>query len=167
MSMRIVETQIFQPVLEALAKSNTKPFLVGPNGASLAFTISLLVHNISRTNYSKLQLLPRTNLPQSWVILTPNHDEAEQIYQDLLFFYALLGLPTETVAFFPNRGTAPYEATTPSVDLVAQRMRTLFRLHDQQPTGACNSVRVPYRKNWRSLTPDCYRSAWKYEVWQI
>ncbi|MEC9006395.1 MAG: transcription-repair coupling factor [Nitrospirota bacterium] len=144
--MRIVETQTFQPILEALAKSNTKPFLVGPNGASLAFTISLLVHNISQTNSSKFQLLPRTHLPQSWVILTPNHDEAEQIYQDLLFFYALLGLPTETVAFFPDRGTAPYEATTPSVDLVAQRMRTLFRLHDQQPTVVITTPRAALQR---------------------
>ena len=132
--MRTVETQTFQLILDTLNKSNTKPFLVGPNGASLAFTISLLVHNISRANSSKPQLLPRTLFPQSWVVLTPTHDEAEQLYQDLLFFYALLGLSTETVAFFPNRGTAPYEATRPSVDLVAQRMRTLFRLHEQQPT---------------------------------
>ena len=134
--MQTVETQTLKPVLDALAKANTRPFLVGPKGTSLAFTVSMLIRNIniSRANSCKLQLSPCTHLPQSWVILTPTHDEAEQFCQDLHFFHTFLGLSTDTIAFFPNRGTAPYEATAPSVDLVAQRMRTLFRLHAKQPT---------------------------------
>lgn len=132
--MRTLETQTLQSVLDALAGPETKPFLVGPHGASLAFTISLLTNNLPGAGSSATTGNTRTQLPHSWIILTPTHDEAAQLYQDLHFFFNLFALSTETLAFFPNRGTTPYEATAPSVDLVAQRMRTLFRLHEQQPT---------------------------------
>lgn len=134
MSMRTLETQTLQSVLDALMGSDTKPFMVGPHGASLAFTISLLTNNLPTKGSSTPTLYTRTQLPHSWLILTPTHDEAAQLYQDLHFFFNLFALPTETLAFFPNLGTTPYEATAPSVDLVAQRMRTLFRLHEQKPT---------------------------------
>jgi transcription-repair coupling factor (superfamily II helicase) len=132
MSIHTLETETFQPVFEALADSTGKPFLVGPHGESLAFTISLLANNLSTPGSSPM--LMKNPLPSSWIILTPTHDEAAQLYQDLRFFYTLFGRSTETLAFFPNRGTMPYEETAPSADLVAQRMRTLFRLQAKMPT---------------------------------
>lgn len=131
MSIRTVETQTIQSVREALGSSNAKPFLVGPHGASLAFTLSMLSNT---TGSSSTAISSRTQLPHSWLILTPTHDEAAQLYQDLHFFFNLFALSAEPLAFFPDRGTTPYEATAPSVDLVAQRMRTLFRLRQQRPT---------------------------------
>lgn len=132
--MRTLETQTFQPVLEALSGTNSKPFLVGPQGASLAFTVSLLAKYWASTTSSITTLATKGHLPHSWIILTPTHEEAAQLYQDLWFFNSMFGLSSETLTFFPNPGTSPYEATAPSVDLVAQRMRTLFRLHEQRPT---------------------------------
>jgi len=100
----------------------------------LAFTISLLTnHSIANGSSGKTRQT-KARLQDSWMILTPTHDEAAQLFQDLQFFHALFGLPTETLAFFPNRGSMPYEATVPSADLVAQRMCTLFRLHEQKPS---------------------------------
>ena len=131
MSIQSLETQTLQPVLEAVVGSKSTPFLVGPHGASLAFIISLLTNTVAPAGSSTT---PNVQLPHSWMILTPTYEEATQLYQDLHFFYTLFARSTETLAFFPNRGTTPYEATAPSVDLIAQRMRTLFRLHEQRPT---------------------------------
>ncbi|MDT7043085.1 transcription-repair coupling factor [Candidatus Nitronereus thalassa] len=132
MSIRTLEIETFQSVVEALGDSTAKPFLVGPHGESLAFTISLLANNLSGPGSSAMPL--KNSLPLSWIILTPTQEEAAQLYQDLRFFYTLFGRAAETLAFFPNRGTMPYEDTAPSEDLVAQRMRTLFRLQEQKPT---------------------------------
>ncbi|MCH7615598.1 MAG: hypothetical protein IH978_07675, partial [Nitrospinae bacterium] len=96
--MRTLETQTLQSVLDALAGPETKPFLVGPHGASLAFTISLLTNNLPGTGSSATTVNTRTQLPHSWIILTPTHDEAAQLYQDLHFFFNLFALSTETLA---------------------------------------------------------------------
>ncbi len=132
--MHTLETQTFQPILEALAASESKPFLVGPHGASLAFIMSLLTNQSIVDGSSRKTGQAKEQLQGSWILMTPTHDEAAQLFQDLQFFHTLFGLPTESLAFFPNRGSVPYEATLPSADLVAQRMRTLFRLHEQRPT---------------------------------
>jgi len=134
MSIQSLEAQTCHPIVEAFAAPEGKPFLVGPQGASLAFTLSLLTRCASPQGSLATTAPSKNPFSQSWIVLVPTHDEAAQLYQDLQFFYTSFGRSVEPLAFFPNRGTPPYEATAPSVDLVSQRMRTLFRLHEKRPT---------------------------------
>ena len=106
--------------------------VLGPRGASLAFMLSFL-----RTTHQRDEVSARPFqgvIPPNWLILTPTQEEAESLGQDMELFFAFFGLPSESLAFFPDRGQSPYEAGPPSMDLVTQRMRTLFHLHTHRPT---------------------------------
>ena len=72
-------------------------------------------------------------LPRTWLILTPTQEDADLLWQDMAFFFACFALPVDVLTCFPESGQAPYAADAPSIDLVAQRMRTLFRLHTHRP----------------------------------
>jgi transcription-repair coupling factor (superfamily II helicase) len=60
--------------------------------------------------------------------LTPDDASAERTYNDLQFFYGLMGFPLDSLALFPEWETLPYEETAPHVGLIARRMTTLHRL---------------------------------------
>ncbi len=64
-------------------------------------------------------------------------------------FLCLLQPPRATLwRFFPDRGQAPYETGSPSIDLVTQRMQTLFHLQSSSPHGchydAARRLTVPW-----------------------
>ncbi|TAJ29239.1 MAG: DEAD/DEAH box helicase, partial [Nitrospirae bacterium] len=116
--------QFLQPVTESL-RSDGKPCLTGLHGAATAFALTL-----------SARTLPTT----SWLIVTASDEEAERLYDDLQFFHAMLGLPPDPLALFPEWETLPYEATPPLVELIARRMRTLHQLTDQAPTILVTSL---------------------------
>ncbi len=117
--------QLLRPVQEALRDAKRRPCLTGLHGSATAFALTLLVQH---------------EINSSWLILSASDDDAERLYNDLLFFHHLLGLPTDTLALFPEWETLPYEATPPHVELVARRMRTLHRLTTGQRTALVTSV---------------------------
>ncbi|RMH07152.1 MAG: transcription-repair coupling factor [Nitrospirae bacterium] len=136
MSVPTTCAQVLSPLRAALSCPSGRAFIVGPHGACLAWVLTLLMH--PRQLLSDCPGDPHLTAghggPSSWLLLTPTPQDAEQLYQDLHFFYTLYGLPQETLAYFPDRGHAPYEAVPPSTDRIAQRMRALFRLQQHLPT---------------------------------
>ncbi len=138
--------QLLRPVQEALRDAKRHPCLTGLHGSVTAFALTLLA---------------RHQTDSSWLILSASDAAAERLYNDLLFFHQLLGLPPDALALFPEWETLPYEATPPHVELVAQRMRTLHRLASGQPTVLVASVpALLHRLLPRSvLTGACLRLA--------
>ncbi len=126
---------ILMPLLEALTAPGAQPLVLGPHGPSLAFILSLLrtTHQGDDQTASAYDQSLQGTLPHNWLILMPTQEEAESLGQDLAFFFAFFNLPAESLALFPDRGQSPYEASSPSSDLVAQRMRTLFHLQTHRP----------------------------------
>ena len=123
--------QLLTPVFEALTTPRAQPLVLGPHGPGLAFILSLL-----RTTGSESSASARPFegvIPHHWLILAPTQVEAESLCRDIAFFFDFFDLPADSLAFFPDRGQAPYEADAPSIDLVTQRMRTLFQLHTHRP----------------------------------
>jgi len=104
--------------------------LTGLHGSTPACALSLLIQAQTRT--------PDRSCP--WVVLTANDESAERLFNNLRFFYDLMGLPADSLAWFPEWETLPYENTAPHVGLIARRMTTLHRLCAGQPTVLVTSV---------------------------
>lgn len=125
--------ELLNPVLDALSNAKDKPCIRGIRGPSLAFVLTLLVQLNQARGTVHQKGLPtkksgRDSLTTSCLIVTPTDQEAEQLFQDLQFFHALLDIPAQHLAYFPHRGRLPYDPTPPTVDVVAQRMQTLHKL---------------------------------------
>ena len=122
------------PLFEALTAPGAQPLILGPHGPGLAFILSLLRTTAQRDEASASEGPFQGVIPHHWLILAPTQEEAESLCRDVAFFFDFFNLPAESLAFFPDRGQAPYEADAPSIDLVTQRMRTLFHLQAHRPT---------------------------------
>lgn len=119
------------PVLQSLRTATGHPCLVGPHGPSLGLVLAYLIQHGPRDSAtSKGTREAKAN----WLILTPTEDEAESLYQDLLFFHRLLQLPADPVNLFPHSEPMVLDKSSSSIDLTAQRMRTLLRLARGLPT---------------------------------
>ncbi len=147
--------RVLTPVLEALTTPGANPFLVGAHGPGLAFILSALMMTQHRQDElaSDRELSFQGILPHTWLILTPTQEEAESLFQDMAFFFACFALPADVLTCFPDRGQAPYAATAPSIDLVAQRMRTCFRLHTHRPAVV---ITTPAAAMQRLIPPSAF-----------
>ena len=76
----------------------------------------------------------------SFLIITASDEDAERVYDDMRFFQTMLGLPSETLALFPEWETLPYEPTAPAPELIGRRARTLHRLSERARTVLITSV---------------------------
>ncbi|MBI4400594.1 MAG: transcription-repair coupling factor [Nitrospirae bacterium] len=121
--------QFLRPILDALRDHRQRPCLTGLHGSTTAFALTLLAKGRVGAGGGK-----------SWLIVTASDEDAERLYDDLRFFYAMLGLSPEALALFPEWETLPYEATPPHVELIARRMRTLHRLTERGRTVLVTSV---------------------------
>ncbi|MCY4613671.1 MAG: transcription-repair coupling factor [Nitrospira sp.] len=126
--------RILTPLFEALTAPGAQPLVLGPHGPGLAFILSLLRTTEQRDETPAAAGSFQGVIPSNWLILAPTQEEAESLCQDVAFFFDFFNLPADSLAFFPDRGQAPYEAGSPSIDLVTQRMRTLFHLQTHRPT---------------------------------
>ncbi len=72
--------------------------------------------------------------------MTPSEASAERVFNDLRFFHELIGLPVDSLAWFPEWETLPYEGTAPHVGLIARRMTTLHHLRTNPPRVLVTSV---------------------------
>jgi transcription-repair coupling factor (superfamily II helicase) len=123
--------QMLRPVLESLATPQGRPGLTGLHGSTSAFALTMLTGSLA----------PKTQEQgASWLIIAGSDEEAERVYDDLRFFYGMLGLPLDSLALFPEWETLPYEATPPHVELIARRMRTLHRLASRARIVLVSSV---------------------------
>ncbi|MEP6887905.1 MAG: DEAD/DEAH box helicase, partial [Nitrospirales bacterium] len=116
--------QLLQPIHDAVQHAATRPCLSGIHGAMGAFALSMLT---------------RADGP-SFLIVTASDEDAERVYDDMRFFQTMLGLPSETLALFPEWETLPYEPTAPAPELIARRARTLHRLSERARTVLITSV---------------------------
>src|SRR5919106_4286199 len=116
--------QALQPIRNAVRATRGRPCLTGAQGSAAGFALSLL----SRTGND------------SYLVVAQSDEAAERLHDDLQFFSGLLGRSPESLALFPEWETLPYEATPPSVDLIARRMRTLHRLAEHVRTVLVTSV---------------------------
>lgn len=117
--------RILQPVRDALRRPGGRPCLTGVQGSTTAFALTLLARGAG-----------------SWLVVTPTEDAAERLIDNLRFFHAMLGLPADWLAPFPEWETLPYEATPPHVELIAQRMQALRRLTAGTSTLLVASVKA-------------------------
>lgn len=116
--------QLLQPVHDAVQHTASRACLTGTHGAMGAFALSLLTRGEG----------------PSFVIVTASDEDAERVYEDVLFFHTMLGLPPDAVALFPEWETLPYEPTAPAPELIARRARTLHRLSERARTVLITSV---------------------------
>ncbi|MDR4493294.1 MAG: transcription-repair coupling factor [Nitrospirales bacterium] len=65
---------------------------------------------------------------QTHLLIVPTQEEAEQLYEDLKFFCALMGRGTESLSLFPPWATVPYNPALPTHTVICQRVRALHRL---------------------------------------
>ena len=86
-----------------------------------------------------LSVLTRADSP-SFLIITATDEDAERVYDDMRFFQTMLGLPSDTLALYPEWETLPYEPIAPPPELIARRARTLHRLSDRARTVLITSV---------------------------
>ena len=130
-----------QAVRDALGRSQGRPSVTGLHGSARGFALTLL---------------DRALASRSWLIIATSDEIAERLYDDLRFFHAMLGLPLEPLALFPEWETLPYEPASPHVDLVAQRMRALDRLVRGERTLLVTSVPAAAQ---RLLPPSVFSGA--------
>jgi transcription-repair coupling factor (superfamily II helicase) len=113
-----------------VGQEHARVCLLGAHGSTPACALTLLTQDPQDTSHR----------PRPWVVVTSSDESAERTFNDLCFFHALLGRPTERLAWFPEWETLPYEATAPHVGLIAHRMTTLHRLLVSPPTILVTSV---------------------------
>jgi transcription-repair coupling factor (superfamily II helicase) len=116
--------ELLKPIRDVLRAPQGRPCLTGVQGSTAAFALTVLNRASDR----------------SWLIVAASDETAARHLDDLRFFHDLLGLSPDSLAFFPEWETLPYEATAPSVDLIAARMRTLQRLIERRRTVLVTSV---------------------------
>ena len=115
------------PLHSALAQENARVCLLGAHGATSASVLTLLTAIPSPAS-------------RPWIVITANDESAERFFNDLCFFHELMGRPVDSLAWFPEWETLPYEATAPHVNLIAHRMTTLHRLRSHSLSILVTSV---------------------------
>ncbi|HZH48325.1 MAG TPA: transcription-repair coupling factor, partial [Nitrospira sp.] len=105
------------PIAAALARKGARPCLTGLHGSTAAFALTQLLSPHSGSIGS-----------QPWLIVTRSDEAAERLFDDLMFFHRLTGLPSTSLALFPRWETFPYESTAPHVGLIARRMNALHQV---------------------------------------
>ena len=120
---------LLAPVAAALAGEGGRPCLTGLYGPSAALALTILQQ-------------PRIGpvSARSWLIVTQSDEAAARLYDDLVFFYRLMGLSTAPLALFPRWETLPYESTAPHVGLIARRMNALHQIHSQPAVRVVASI---------------------------
>jgi transcription-repair coupling factor (superfamily II helicase) len=126
--------EVLRPVQDALRERQGHPGVTGLHGSTSAFALAMLTRRQAGGARSN------ETAQRSWVVVSTSDDAAERLYDDVRFFYTMLGLSTDELALFPEWETLPYESTPPHVELVARRMRTLQRLASGARTVLITSV---------------------------
>src|SRR5690606_19270165 len=82
--------------------------------------------------------------------------DAEELYEDLKFFFSLIGRDEATLALFPPWATIPYNPALPAHNVICQRVRALHRLSRGEQTVLVSSLPAILHK---LLPPDVFAGA--------
>ena len=123
------------PIAAALARKAGRPCLTGLHGSTAGFALTQLLHPQSVGLSS-----------QPWLIVTKSDEAAERLFDDLIFFHRLMGLPITSLALFPRWETFPYESTAPHVGLIARRMNALHQIRTIPATKVVTSIEAAMQR---------------------
>ncbi len=119
--------EFLAPLAAALGDRAARPCLTGVVGSTSGLVLTLLAQRLK---------------DRSFVIVSESDEAAAQLFDDLAFFHALLGVPTDQLVFFPEWESLPYESAPPQVTLVARRMLALQRLTQKARTLLVTSAQA-------------------------
>jgi len=138
--------QLFANRLRMVTPSAERPpGLLSTQPGCLALAMSLLMQGEASSTKG-----------QTHLIITPTQEEAEQVHEDLKFFYAFMGRNTEALSLFPPWATVPYNPALPAHTVICQRVRTLHRLTQGIPTILISSLPAVLHK---LIPPNIFREA--------
>ncbi len=120
---------LLRPLEDALRTNEAKAGLIAHQASTTALALTLLSREAARDA-----------IAGTWLAITATDEAAEQLYEDLRFFHDLIGLPSTALTLFPQWATLPYEASVPSADVIAIRMRALHRLAGGSHTVLVTSI---------------------------
>ena len=131
-----------QPYFETLKNDTTPLALNGLWGSSKAYILSVLKHK----------------LPASALIITPTQKRAEELYEDLMFFQRMGILPDtpEKIHLYSQWNIAPYEKSAPHREIVAERLKVLDKLlNNEQVLVVAPVEALMHRTIPRQVLKDC------------
>ncbi|HEU4685691.1 MAG TPA: transcription-repair coupling factor [Nitrospira sp.] len=117
------------PIVAALTSEGGRPCLTGLHGSTAAFALATLMHHRTAAVHGR-----------PWLIVARSDEAAGRLYDDLVFFHGLMGLPTTGLALFPRWETLPYEATAPHIGLISRRMNALHHIHSMPAVRVVTSI---------------------------
>jgi len=120
---------LIQQAAAALTSGTRQIILTGLNGSAPSYVVSRLL----------------TEVPDLFLILTPDNESAEEFCRELRFY---TGAPGK-VLLFPPWETTPFDRASPHPDTSGERLATLFRAMD----GTARAVVVPVSAAAQKVLP--------------
>ena len=121
----------FHTIAASVPEKEPPPCLLSTQPACLALAMTLFTCPGKR---------PSAPEGQTYLIITPTQEEAEQLYEDLKFFSSFMGQNHDTLAMFPPWATIPYNPALPPHSVICQRVRALHRLSQGESTVLVSSL---------------------------
>ena len=134
-------------VVPAIPEQTPPPCLLSTQQACLALAMTLF------TLPEKTTAGPDS---QTHLIITPTQEQAEELYEDLEFFFSFIRRDRETLALFPPWATIPYNPALPAHSVICQRVRSLHRLSRGASTVVVSSLPAILHK---LLPPEVFAQA--------
>ena len=134
-------------VVPAIPEQTSPPCLLSTQQACLALAMTLF------TLPEKKAAGPDS---QTHLIITPTQEQAEELYEDLEFFFSFIRRDHETLALFPPWATIPYNPALPAHSVICQRVRSLHRLSRGASTVVVSSLPAILHK---LLPPEVFAQA--------
>lgn len=134
-------------VVPAIPERTPPPCLLSTQQACLALAMTLFT-------------LPEKTMAgtegQTHLIITPTQEQAEELYEDLEFFFSFIRRDHETLALFPPWASIPYNPALPAHNVICQRVRSLHRLSRGESTVMVTSLPAILHK---LLPPEVFAQA--------
>lgn len=112
-----IQQRLILPLIQALKERGRRISVSGLLGSSKAYLLSALVGILDETA----------------IIIVPTQEEGEILYRDTAFFFKLQSIPMDRLVFFPQWEILPYEETSPYIEIVSTRIRTLVSFLGEGP----------------------------------
>ncbi len=134
-------------VVPAIPEQSPPPCLLSTQQACLALAMTLFSLPEKKTAGTE---------GQTHLIITPTQEQAEELYEDLEFFFSFIRRDHETLALFPPWATIPYNPALPAHSVICQRVRSLHRLSRGESTVMVSSLPAILHK---LLPPEVFAQA--------
>ncbi|MEJ2229755.1 MAG: hypothetical protein P8X46_01050 [Nitrospirales bacterium] len=134
-------------IVPSIPETNPPPCLLSTQPACLALAMTLLTLSEKKAAGSE---------GQTHLIITPTQEEAEELHEDLKFFFSFIGQNHESLTIFPPWATIPYNPALPAHSVICQRVRSLHRLSRGESTLLISSLPAILHK---LLPPEVFSKA--------